>query len=154
MIWPLAIANGQVLSADIWKIANGKLTERWDVQQPIKPGLDPAELLSESPVSAVGLCRTQNSPSYSSLESCPTRLESRDGGDTWQRFEEGLRHKYFWSIAVDTADADTSPFRQLPPRSTPTLNRQNHISIGARRVRRGRSSTTACPSRPDAASPF
>jgi len=33
-------------------------------------------------------------------------FESRDGGDTWQRFEEGLRHSYLWSIAIDTADAD------------------------------------------------
>jgi hypothetical protein len=33
-------------------------------------------------------------------------FESRDGGETWQRFEEGLRHRYLWSIAVDTADAD------------------------------------------------
>jgi photosystem II stability/assembly factor-like uncharacterized protein len=33
-------------------------------------------------------------------------FESRDGGDTWQRFEEGLRHRYLWSIAVDTADKD------------------------------------------------
>jgi hypothetical protein len=34
-------------------------------------------------------------------------FESRDGGDTWQRFEEGLRHRYLWTIAIDTADADT-----------------------------------------------
>jgi len=33
-------------------------------------------------------------------------FESRDGGDTWKRFEEGLRHRYLWSIAVDTADSD------------------------------------------------
>jgi hypothetical protein len=33
-------------------------------------------------------------------------FESRDGGDTWQRFEKGLRHRYLWSIAVDSADAD------------------------------------------------
>ena len=28
-------------------------------------------------------------------------FESRDGGDTWQRFEEGLRHRYLWSIASE-----------------------------------------------------
>jgi BNR/Asp-box repeat protein len=33
-------------------------------------------------------------------------FESRDGGETWQRFEEGLRHRYLWSIAVDAADAE------------------------------------------------
>jgi hypothetical protein len=31
-------------------------------------------------------------------------FERCDGGDTRQRFEEGLRHRYLWSIAVDTAD--------------------------------------------------
>jgi hypothetical protein len=34
-------------------------------------------------------------------------FESWDGGDTWQRFEEGLRHRYLVSIAVDSTDADT-----------------------------------------------
>ena len=33
-------------------------------------------------------------------------FESRDGGDTWQRFEDGLRHKYLWSVAVDAGDPD------------------------------------------------
>jgi hypothetical protein len=33
-------------------------------------------------------------------------FESRDAGDTWQRFEDGLRHKYLWSVAVDAGDAD------------------------------------------------
>jgi len=33
-------------------------------------------------------------------------FESRDGGETWQCFEEGLRHKYLWSVAVDAADAN------------------------------------------------
>ena len=33
-------------------------------------------------------------------------FESRDGGDTWQRFEKGLQHRYLWSIAIDSADAD------------------------------------------------
>ncbi|HEX3444212.1 MAG TPA: hypothetical protein VHS80_05805 [Chthoniobacterales bacterium] len=33
-------------------------------------------------------------------------FESTDGGDTWQRFGEGLRHRYLWSIAVDSADPD------------------------------------------------
>jgi photosystem II stability/assembly factor-like uncharacterized protein len=33
-------------------------------------------------------------------------FESRDGGDTWQRFQKGLRHRYLWSIAVDSADPD------------------------------------------------
>jgi photosystem II stability/assembly factor-like uncharacterized protein len=52
----------------------------------------------------------------SSHRSVPGRLysvagdgyfESWDGGDTWQRFEEGLRHRYLVSIVVDSADADT-----------------------------------------------
>jgi photosystem II stability/assembly factor-like uncharacterized protein len=33
-------------------------------------------------------------------------FESRDGGDTWQQFEKGLRHRYLWSIAIDPANAD------------------------------------------------
>jgi hypothetical protein len=33
-------------------------------------------------------------------------FESHDDGDTWQRFEQGLRHRYLWSIAVDSADPD------------------------------------------------
>jgi photosystem II stability/assembly factor-like uncharacterized protein len=33
-------------------------------------------------------------------------FESRDGGDTWKQLEEGLRHKYLWSVAVDSGDAD------------------------------------------------
>jgi hypothetical protein len=33
-------------------------------------------------------------------------FESSDGSDTWQRFEKGLRHRYLWSIAVDSADPD------------------------------------------------
>jgi photosystem II stability/assembly factor-like uncharacterized protein len=33
-------------------------------------------------------------------------FESRDGGNTWKQLEEGLRHKYLWSVAVDSGDAD------------------------------------------------
>ena len=33
-------------------------------------------------------------------------FESRDGGESWQRREEGLHHAYAWSIAVDQGDAD------------------------------------------------
>ena len=33
-------------------------------------------------------------------------FESRDGGETWQRHEEGLHHNYAWSIAVDHGDPD------------------------------------------------
>jgi hypothetical protein len=33
-------------------------------------------------------------------------FESPDGGETWQRFEDGLRHKYLWSVAVDAGDAN------------------------------------------------
>jgi photosystem II stability/assembly factor-like uncharacterized protein len=33
-------------------------------------------------------------------------FESVDGGDTWQRPDEGLHHHYFWSIAVDPADPE------------------------------------------------
>jgi hypothetical protein len=34
-------------------------------------------------------------------------FESRDGGESWEKFEKGLRHRYVWSIAVDAADPDT-----------------------------------------------
>ncbi len=34
-------------------------------------------------------------------------VESDDGGDTWYRPDEGLRHHYLWSVAVDPADPDT-----------------------------------------------
>jgi photosystem II stability/assembly factor-like uncharacterized protein len=33
--------------------------------------------------------------------------ESLDGGDTWQRVEDGLEHRYCWNIAVDAGDPDT-----------------------------------------------
>ncbi|GCF11262.1 WD40/YVTN/BNR-like repeat-containing protein [Dictyobacter arantiisoli] len=33
--------------------------------------------------------------------------ESLDGGQTWQRPDEGLEHQYLWSVAVDPADPDT-----------------------------------------------
>ena len=33
--------------------------------------------------------------------------ESPDGGETWQRPDEGLRHHYLWSVAVDPADPET-----------------------------------------------
>ena len=33
--------------------------------------------------------------------------ESPDGGDTWLRPDEGLRHHYLWGVAVDPADPDT-----------------------------------------------
>jgi len=33
-------------------------------------------------------------------------FESRDGGETWQRPVEGLRHTYTWSIAVDQGDSN------------------------------------------------
>ena len=33
--------------------------------------------------------------------------ESRDGGDTWERFSEGLKHHYLWGVAVDPADPET-----------------------------------------------
>lgn len=34
-------------------------------------------------------------------------FESSDGGHTWHRPRNGLRHHYCWSIAVDPADPDT-----------------------------------------------
>jgi photosystem II stability/assembly factor-like uncharacterized protein len=34
-------------------------------------------------------------------------FESRDGGDTWRRLDDGLRDGYCWSVAVDPADPDT-----------------------------------------------
>ncbi len=34
-------------------------------------------------------------------------VESRDGGDTWERPDAGLRHHYLWGLAVDPADAET-----------------------------------------------
>lgn len=33
--------------------------------------------------------------------------ESRDGGDTWERPDQGIERHYLWSIAVDPADPDT-----------------------------------------------
>ena len=33
--------------------------------------------------------------------------ESYDGGETWQRPDEGLQHNYLWSVAVDPANPDT-----------------------------------------------
>ena len=33
--------------------------------------------------------------------------ESRDGGDTWQRYSDGLKHHYLWGVAVDPADPET-----------------------------------------------
>lgn len=34
-------------------------------------------------------------------------LESADGGDTWQRPDEGLPYRYLWGLALDPADAST-----------------------------------------------
>ncbi len=34
-------------------------------------------------------------------------FESLDSGETWQRIEDGLQHRYGWSVAVDLADPDT-----------------------------------------------
>jgi photosystem II stability/assembly factor-like uncharacterized protein len=34
-------------------------------------------------------------------------IESRDGGDTWQRLGEGIAFSYLWGLAVDPADPDT-----------------------------------------------
>jgi photosystem II stability/assembly factor-like uncharacterized protein len=34
-------------------------------------------------------------------------FESRDGGDTWQQPDEGLRHGYLWGLAVDPADPES-----------------------------------------------
>lgn len=33
--------------------------------------------------------------------------ESRDGGATWRRDDEGMRHHYLWGLAVDPGDPDT-----------------------------------------------
>ena len=33
--------------------------------------------------------------------------ESRDGGESWRGFDEGLRHHYLWGLAVDPADPET-----------------------------------------------
>ena len=33
--------------------------------------------------------------------------ESPDGGETWERFPEGLDHQYLWGLATDPADPDT-----------------------------------------------
>jgi photosystem II stability/assembly factor-like uncharacterized protein len=34
-------------------------------------------------------------------------FESRDGGTTWQKPEDGLRHRYVWGCIVDPEDPDT-----------------------------------------------
>jgi photosystem II stability/assembly factor-like uncharacterized protein len=31
-------------------------------------------------------------------------FESYDGGGTWQSFEDGLEHRYLWSVAIDAGD--------------------------------------------------
>jgi photosystem II stability/assembly factor-like uncharacterized protein len=33
--------------------------------------------------------------------------ESRDGGESWQRFSSGLEHHYLWGLAVDPVDPET-----------------------------------------------
>ncbi|HEV2130503.1 MAG TPA: hypothetical protein VGR27_05350, partial [Longimicrobiaceae bacterium] len=33
-------------------------------------------------------------------------FESRDGGESWQQLDEGLRHHYLWSVAVDPDDPE------------------------------------------------
>ncbi len=33
--------------------------------------------------------------------------ESHDGGETWERFADGLKHHYLWGLAVDPADPET-----------------------------------------------
>lgn len=33
--------------------------------------------------------------------------ESPDGGETWERFPDGLVHQYLWGLATDPADPDT-----------------------------------------------
>ncbi|MDQ3855028.1 MAG: hypothetical protein M3281_01370, partial [Chloroflexota bacterium] len=33
--------------------------------------------------------------------------ESRDGGETWQRYDAGMSHHYVWGLAVDPADPNT-----------------------------------------------
>jgi photosystem II stability/assembly factor-like uncharacterized protein len=33
-------------------------------------------------------------------------FESRDGGDTWQQPDDGLRHGYLWGVAVNPADPE------------------------------------------------
>jgi hypothetical protein len=81
-------------------------------------------------------------------------FESRDGGETWQQFKRGLRHRYLWSIAIDPADPDNIILQQPLPRGNRTLSRRNLICIGARAVLRGRNSAMACPSPSDATPPF
>jgi len=53
--------------------------------------------------------------SWHGHDSSPDRLysaagdgyfESRDGGESWRRLEDGLHHAYAWSVAVDRGDAD------------------------------------------------
>jgi len=34
-------------------------------------------------------------------------VQSNDGGDSWFRPDDGLRHHYLWSVALDPADPDT-----------------------------------------------
>jgi hypothetical protein len=81
-------------------------------------------------------------------------IVSRDGGDSWQRFEEGLRHRYLWSIAIDTANADNIILSAPLPPIIPILNRRNRISIGEEVTRHGKSCETACPSRLDTTARF
>jgi hypothetical protein len=41
-------------------------------------------------------------------------FESHDGGDTWQQPEDGLRHGYLWSMAVDPADPEARVVTAAP----------------------------------------
>jgi hypothetical protein len=98
---------------------------RWIESDPHVPGrlfaaIEAGALIRSSDGADTWYDRTPDSPrdthQLSTHLSVPGRLysaagdgyfESWDGGDTWQRFEEGLRHRYLVSIAVDSADADT-----------------------------------------------
>jgi hypothetical protein len=98
---------------------------RWIESDPHVPGrlfaAIEAGALIRSPDGGDSWCdRTPHGPrdthQLSTHYSVPARLysaagegyfESWDGGNTWRRFEGGLRDRYLVSIAVDSADAET-----------------------------------------------
>ncbi len=67
--------------------------------------------------------------------------ESQDGGESWQRPDEGLQHHYLWGVAVDPADPETivvsassSPF--VAHYTNPEAGRRPVGAAGSRQVPR------------------
>lgn len=70
--------------------------------------------------------------------------ESHDGGESWQRFSDGLQHHYLWGIAVDPADPETvvvsaasGPWEAHNPRQAESTIYQKTASSAWREVTDG-----------------